>query len=96
VASRAQNLEQHIDARLRQNTLNKCCIFRDESVEWGGAKGRAMTTEDIAGHKQSGLYHAMLSSTCALVPVVPNPRSHVELEYPVWQAKVSEHIRCNT
>jgi hypothetical protein len=96
VASRAQLLEQHIDSRLQNNSLHKTCKFRDESVEWGGRDSKPMSLDDIEAHKKSGLYHAMLSSSCALVPVVPNARLHVELEYPRWQATVSEHIRSNT
>ena len=57
---------------------------------WGGTP---MSLTEIAAHKASGLYHAMLSSTGALVPVVPNPRKHVEQNYPIWQAQVSEAIR---
>ena len=95
VASRDGQLEKKIDARLRDGTLNKSCTFRGKSYKWGD--GVKMTLEEINEHKRTGLYHAMLSSTGALVPVIPNPRKHVDDFYPLWQAEVSEAIRrCST
>ena len=94
VCSRDQQLELKIDARLHEGSLHKTCTFRGTQYVWGGTP---MSLTEIAAHKASGLYHAMLSSTGALVPVVPNPRKHVEQNYPIWQAQVSEAIRsCRT
>jgi hypothetical protein len=94
-ASRQDTLEKHIDARLRTGSLNVTTTWRKKQYSWGG--GVTMSEEQIEQHKKSGLYHAMLCSTGALVPVVPNPRLHVEHYYPLWQAEVSEHIRrCST
>ena len=92
VASRDDTLEKRIDGRLREGSLDVECTWRGkEKVVWGG--GQKMDQSVMESHKRSGLYHAMLSSTHALVPVVPNPRKHVEHFYPLWQAKVSEAIR---
>ena len=94
VTHRDRELELRIDGLLRQGTLNKTVTFRGVQYSWGGTP---MKQEEIEEHKCSGLYHAMLSSTNALVPVVPNPRKHVEDYYPLWQAEVSEAIRsCTT
>ena len=90
ISHREPSLEMLIDARLMAGTLKKTCTFRSTQYVWGGTP---MTGEEINAHKASGLYHAMLSSSNALVPVVPNPREHVDLHYPLWQAKVAEHIR---
>ena len=90
VTSRDGQLEKTIDARLRAGTLRKEVTFRGTKYVWGGAP---MMQAEIDTHKCSGLYHAMLSSTGALVPVVPNPREHVNDFYPIWQAEVSEAIR---
>ena len=90
VTSRDGHLERLIDARLRAGTLRKEVTFRSVKYVWGGAP---MTQPEIDAHKRSGVYHAMLSSTGALVPVLPNPRQHVDDFYPLWQAEVSEAIR---
>ena len=90
VTSRDGHLEKIIDSRLRAGTLKKEATFRGDKYVWGEAP---MTQEEIEMHKRSGLYHAMLSSTAALVPLIPNPRQHVDDFYPIWQAEVSEAIR---
>jgi hypothetical protein len=106
VTSRDGHLQRTIDARLRAGTLKKEVTFRGVKHVWGDAVKMSemtlcgnkrieaqMTQFEIDAHQNSGLYHAILSSTCALVPLILNPRKHVEDFYPSWQAEVSEVIR---
>ena len=76
---------------LRDEPMTQAAI--EEAARKGVYYSPTMTQAEIEEHQRTGVYHAMLSSTNALVPVIPNPRQHVDYFYPLWQAEVSEAIR---